>query len=231
MRWTVLLCITLLTQACANQTERAMEAVEADLPSVGAFSPREVSFRNIESYPGKVLCGEYTTSKKAAESSFKLFIYLPSGLNRHPTEEDNAVFCTTESQQGLYQSTGINFSGDSKATLLLISKDFKQLAAALEHYRADNFSLPTPTQGLDALLSPSDKEPKPRAFREGGYITEVPKDPWEAPYLYIPPALAGVQGQYKLLTLGADGKEGGKSESADVALRHVKHIDHVNQLH
>lgn len=226
MRWILLICVTLLTQACVNQTELAKEAVEADIPGEGKFSSRNITYRNIEDYPGKVVCGEYSTSRRASDSSFKPFIYKSSGISRHPSKEELTVFCSMDAQQSLYLSAGINFSGDSKAGLLLIRRDMNEIRAALEQYQSDQFRLPTSDEGIKSLTLP--KQGKSGA---AGYLEEVPLDPWGAPYIYAGPVFAGVEGNYKLLTLGADGKAGGKDENADVSWQHMKYLDHIDKLH
>jgi len=230
MRWILLLCIAILLQACVNHTKLAKEAVEADLPSIGKFDTRDVTFRSVENYPGEVVCGEYTTRKKRSENNYSRFIYTPSGLDRHPKKVDLSVFCNTDAQQGLYLSSGINYSGGTKAIVQRIRKDLNQVSVALQKYQADNLILPTSKQGLEALVHPSNIAPEPNAFLKGGYLKKVPIDPWGAPYIYAPPVFGGVEGNYELLTLGADKKVGGQNEDADVAWHHMKYIDHIDQL-
>lgn len=215
----------MLSQACVNQTELAKEEVENRL-----LSPGSLTYRNVENYPGKIVCGDYAAGRRPQESSYKPFIFLPSGLLMVPSEEDQAVFCGDNPQKALFDKTGINFSGIYKANVLLIRKDYNLIATALEQYQSDNFWLPKTNQGLVALRHSTEIEPKPRAFRDGGYLKKVPNDPWGAPYIYAGPVFAGVQGSFKLLTLGADGKEGGENEDADVEWHHIKYIDHINRL-
>ena len=230
MRWILLLCIAILSQACVNHTELAKEAVEADLSSIGKYSTRDVVFRNIENYPGNIVCGEYTTSKRPSEHSYNPFIYTASGLNRHPEKSDLSVFCSADAQKGLYLSSGINYSGTSKAVVQRIRKDLNSIFVALQEYRADYLLLPTASQGLEALVHPASITPEPKTHKKGGYLKKVPIDPWGVPYIYTPPAFGGVEGNYELLTLGADGIVGGQDEDADVAWRHMKYIDHIDQL-
>ena len=225
MKRILLLSVALLIHGCANHTKLAQESVEERL-----LSPGKLTYRNVESYPGKVVCGEYSPNRKALDSTFKPFIYVSSGLIMPPSEEDQAIFCSQDGRQALYDTTGIDFSGESKTTLLIISRDYQQLAIALEQYLSDNLWLPSSRQGLDALLHPTETPPKPRKFKDGGYIKEIPTDPWEKPYIYTGPAFAGVQGTYKLLTLGADGKPGGTGEDTDIEWQHMKYIDHIDKL-
>ncbi len=91
--------------------------------------------------------------------------------------------------------------------------DFKNIETALKIYRLDNYVYPTTEQGLEALVEPSTLEPEPRNFKEGGYLEEVPLDPWGRPYLYMSP---GEHGEVDLYSLGADGLAGGEDQSLDI---------------
>ena len=50
-------------------------------------------------------------------------------------------------------------------------------------------------------------------FKEGGYLPELPIDPWGRPYLYLSP---GENGEIDLYSLGADGLSGGEGQNADI---------------
>ncbi len=91
--------------------------------------------------------------------------------------------------------------------------DFKNIETALKIYRLDNYVYPTTEQGLEALVEPSTLDPEPRNFKEGGYLEEVPLDPWGRPYLYLSP---GEHGEVDLYSLGADGLTGGEDQSLDL---------------
>ena len=91
--------------------------------------------------------------------------------------------------------------------------DFKAIETALKIYRLDNYVYPTTEQGLEALVEPSTLDPEPRNFKEGGYLAEVPRDPWGRPYLYLSP---GERGEVDIYTLGADGLSGGEGQNADI---------------
>ena len=91
--------------------------------------------------------------------------------------------------------------------------DFKAIETALKIYRLDNYVYPTTEQGLEALVEPSTLDPEPRNFREGGYLEEVPVDPWGRPYLYLSP---GENKEIDIYTLGADGLSGGEDQNADI---------------
>lgn len=91
--------------------------------------------------------------------------------------------------------------------------DFKAIETALKIYRLDNYVYPTTEQGLEALVEPSTLDPEPRNFKEGGYLEEVPLDPWGRPYLYLSP---GEHGEIDIYSLGADGLSGGEDQALDI---------------
>jgi general secretion pathway protein G len=81
---------------------------------------------------------------------------------------------------------------------------------ALDTYRLDTSRYPTTDQGLQALrVKPSGVE-----RWDGPYLPkDVPPDPWGHPYQYRSP---GEHGDYDIISLGADGAEGGTGEDEDV---------------
>lgn len=91
--------------------------------------------------------------------------------------------------------------------------DFKSIETALKIYRLDNFVYPSSEQGLEALVEASTIDPEPRNFKQGGYLPEVPLDPWGNPYLYLSP---GENSEVDIYTLGLDGVSGGEGQNADI---------------
>ncbi|WP_217352838.1 type II secretion system major pseudopilin GspG [Sphingomonas sp. ID1715] len=91
--------------------------------------------------------------------------------------------------------------------------DIAAIEQALEMYRLDNLAYPSPTDGLQALVSPPPGLAQPQRYRQGGYIKRLPDDPWGNPYRYTFP---GQHGAFDVFSLGADNKEGGEGENADI---------------
>tara|TARA_R110002110_G_scaffold110071_4_gene274417 strand:+ start:46627 stop:47070 length:444 start_codon:yes stop_codon:yes gene_type:complete len=100
-----------------------------------------------------------------------------------------------------------------EARIQKVHADFKAIETALKIYRLDNYLYPTTEQGLQALVAPSNLDPQPRNFKDGGYLQEVPLDPWGRPYLYLSP---GEHGEVDIYSLGADGLSGGEGQNADI---------------
>jgi general secretion pathway protein G len=100
-----------------------------------------------------------------------------------------------------------------EARIQKVHADFKAIETALKIYRLDNYVYPSTEQGLEALVEASNLDPQPRNFKEGGYLQEVPLDPWGRPYLYLSP---GENGEVDIYSLGADGLSGGEGQNADI---------------
>ena len=85
------------------------------------------------------------------------------------------------------------------------------LTHAISFYQLDTGDIPQGAPGLEALL----KAPKEAVRWRGPYVRKRQSltDPWGRPYQYRVP---GLHGPYDLFTLGADGKEGGTGDDADV---------------
>jgi general secretion pathway protein G len=91
----------------------------------------------------------------------------------------------------------------------------RNFETGLKLFKLDNGFYPSTEQGLVALVEKPVSGQTPKSYREGGYLEQkkVPLDPWGNPYIYISP---GVNGDYDLISYGADGKEGGDGKNADI---------------
>ena len=90
--------------------------------------------------------------------------------------------------------------------------DIATLEQAIESYRLDTFSFPRGDAGLQALVAAPAGVPASR-YREGGYIKRLPDDPWGNAYQDRYP---GKNGPFDIYSYGADGKEGGEGDDADI---------------
>ena len=89
--------------------------------------------------------------------------------------------------------------------------DISTLEQAIETYRLDNLDFPA---DLQALVAAPTGLVHPDRYRQGGYIRRLPEDPWGNSYGYRRPSTHG--GQFDVFSLGADGKEGGEGNDADL---------------
>jgi general secretion pathway protein G len=86
----------------------------------------------------------------------------------------------------------------------------EEFGAALDNYYVDVGRYPTTEEGLQALR---DKPPGAKNWK-GPYLKkDLPDDPWGNPFIYHSP---GRNGGFDIVSYGADGKEGGEGENADV---------------
>ena len=101
----------------------------------------------------------------------------------------------------------LNQLGGAKSKTARIQ--INDLEQALEIYKLDVGRFPTTEQGLEALV----REPSGARGWNGPYLKkgEVPDDPWGNPYEY---RYSG--GIPEIVSLGADGRQGGSGEDADV---------------
>lgn len=95
------------------------------------------------------------------------------------------------------------------------TSDFATIATALSLYKLDNAMLPSSEQGLQALVQKPAKSPLPLRYRQGGYLRDLPLDPWGNPYQYLSPSRDGER-EFELISRGADGRPGGEGANADL---------------
>lgn len=100
-----------------------------------------------------------------------------------------------------------------EARAAVASADLRTIAASLEMYRLDNRVYPSSAQGLSALIERPTVSPVPANWMNGGYLPNLPEDPWGIPYVYSSPAESG---PYMIMSLGADGAPGGEGVNADI---------------
>ena len=79
--------------------------------------------------------------------------------------------------------------------------DISLLEQAAEMYRLNKLSYPSSGDGLQALVAE-------------GFIKRLPDDPWGNPYRYAAPGRDGRP--FDIFTQGADGREGGEGDDADI---------------
>jgi general secretion pathway protein G len=87
-----------------------------------------------------------------------------------------------------------------RAAQVRVKADLDTLGQALDMYRLENMRYPTAQEGLAAL--------------QPNYVRRLPNDPWNSPYVYVTPGPNGAP--YRIASLGADKREGGSGEDADI---------------
>ena len=108
---------------------------------------------------------------------------------------------------------GGNFIGKGEKAKADAAKiEISQIGQALDLYKLEIGRYPTSSEGLQALIT----APASTANWNGPYWkkSQLPKDPWGNEYRYTSP---GQKGAYDILSLGADGKEGGDGTNKDIS--------------
>ncbi len=107
-----------------------------------------------------------------------------------------------------------NLIGQSEeAKKKLVCIQMKSIADALKTFKLQNGTYPTTEEGLEALIKNPDPD-KYKSFPPNGFLDSksTPLDPWKHPYIYV-----NNGDSFDLISLGADGKEGGDKENADIS--------------
>jgi general secretion pathway protein G len=112
---------------------------------------------------------------------------------------------------GLIGPRVLNYLSESKVKAAKIQ--MQSFASALDLFNLDAGRYPSSSEGLDALVH---RAPGIAAWN-GPYLKggNVPMDPWGHPYIYRAP---GEHGAFDIVSLGADGAEGGSGVAADISL-------------
>ena len=104
-----------------------------------------------------------------------------------------------------------------KAKVVAARADIATLDQSLEMYRLDLGAYPSQAEGLAALRKAPAGLANAQDYRSGGYIKDLPDDPWGHPYQYRTP---GDEGRaYEVYSLGADGQPGGSGLDADITAK------------
>jgi general secretion pathway protein G len=96
----------------------------------------------------------------------------------------------------------IYFGRAAKSQIDAAKTQINLFETALQTYEADVHSFPTDQQGLQALVSRPDGVDD---WAPGGYLKEVPLDPWKNEYHYKNP---GAHGTFDIWSSGPDKTDG-----------------------
>jgi len=84
-----------------------------------------------------------------------------------------------------------------------VAADVQGINTQLKLYESMNGFFPTTGQGLQALVTQPDTDPKPTRWYQ--LYKEPPKDPWQSNYIYICPGIKNPN-EYDLYSAGPDRK-------------------------
>ncbi len=88
-----------------------------------------------------------------------------------------------------------------RAALTKARADITTLEQGVEMYRLNKLQYPAAGEGLQAVVNE-------------GFVKRLPNDPWGNPYRYAAPGRDGRD--FDIMSYGADGREGGEGEDADI---------------
>jgi general secretion pathway protein G len=88
-----------------------------------------------------------------------------------------------------------------KAAVTKAKADVATLEQGVEMYRLNKLRYPSGSEGLQSVTAE-------------GYVKRLPKDPWGNAYHYAQPGKDGRQ--FDIYSYGADGREGGEGQDADI---------------
>lgn len=100
-----------------------------------------------------------------------------------------------------------------KARVVQAKIQIENFATAVKKYYLDNGYYPTTEQGLESLRTAPVMGRTPKNYPENGYMSKIPQDPWGNDYVYVSP---GRKTPFEIMSLGADGTEGGEGFAADI---------------
>lgn len=93
-------------------------------------------------------------------------------------------------------------SRPEQARIVKAKNDVHAIETALELYKLDNGFYPSTDQGLQALVVQPTASPVPTNWKAGGYLREIPLDPWGRAYQYLNP---GSHGEIDIYSFGSAG--------------------------
>src|SRR5207237_811906 len=106
---------------------------------------------------------------------------------------------------GLLIGMAVHFTGGKldQARLVRVQGNLQQIKTNLLMYQATNGFYPSTEQGLKALVTKPETEPKPRNWKQ--LDDEVLRDPWDQEYFYVYPGKHNPK-EYDIFSAGPDRK-------------------------
>lgn len=206
------LFVLLALAGCASYTADYQERLVRSLPN-----QRDVTVSDTQTFPGKILCGRYTT---LTGNGFSMrsgkFVVGQDMILSSPREDELLVYCSKNPVQQLYLRRGIGGPEADFANLSKVRNDMRAIDAAITRYYDTAATLPA---ALEVLLQGD--------FGVGkGQLT----DPWGRAYFYEGGLSGRTAPQYQLVSFGADGEPGGRDADADISRDEIQMLDHVLKI-
>lgn len=100
-----------------------------------------------------------------------------------------------------------------QAKLVAAKQDILAIDNAMSLYKLDNGFYPTAEQGIQALITKPTTDPIPQNYPAGGYLRNLPVDPWGHAYHYDNP---GKQGEIDIYSYGPTNQPSGTGINATI---------------
>ncbi len=97
--------------------------------------------------------------------------------------------------------------GAKEDTVCLLMHSQKSV---LDTFKMENGVYPDTEEGFGALITNPDSDKYPE-YNKRAYAKTIPKDSWKTPLVYIKKG-----DDFEIISLGADRKEGGEGDNADI---------------
>lgn len=104
-------------------------------------------------------------------------------------------------------------SRPEQARVVKAKQDVLAIQNALDLYKLDNGFYPSTDQNLRALTIKPTTEPQPQNWKAGGYLQQVPVDPWGHTYQYLNPGIHNTGG-VDIFSYGPTGQPDGTGDNA-----------------
>jgi general secretion pathway protein G len=114
-----------------------------------------------------------------------------------------------------------NIMGKSaEAKKKLVCVQMKGISETLKMFKLDNGMFPNSEEGLQSLMVNPDEEKYP-SYSTSGYFDgkKLPQDSWNNGFIYINDE---EEDEFDIISLGADRREGGKDDKADIKFSQCK---------
>ncbi len=106
-------------------------------------------------------------------------------------------------------------SRPDQAKIVRAQQDVQSIQSSLDLYKLDNGVYPTSDQGLQALVTKPSSPPIPQNWKSGGYLQQLPLDPWGNAYHYANPGTQNTDG-VDVFTYGPTNQAGGTGDNATI---------------
>ena len=117
-RYALPLAATIALVGCASGAKKNEEALAEAMPN------KTSSFRNMNTYPGNVTCGEYLDRDYQGFPEFKSFVVIDTVANMRPTKLDVSIFCSDNPKAALNDALNVDFDAQ-QSSIMAIMQDFK----------------------------------------------------------------------------------------------------------